>query len=316
MINFKNLNKRLIIYIIFFVVSAGFIAGLLGWAFSSSSEALAEAAPAEVLLDYGVRREYLAGEEVESDGVKLQADGVVYSDCTVTCDTSSAGIKRVDVTYSDENVNLKGSYSVEVYKVRHYDLRVFPDRFHRDGSYEGNFVLWADLSGSPKEFAVPDRYSTVVVVPKDIYEVTVEPDENDPNGYGVTLSYGSTELSYYFVDLETQVIQLNSYDRVLDFTNTNGGSETLKLYVTQIENNGYDGENGAEGYYVFTSASGESKVLRFKFYLTGYESHFCSETFGEGMKDVYNSNEGFDAIYGGVTFHADKASWHKAVLGE
>ncbi len=315
----KKIGVTHFVYICLFAATLIFAVAMLVWGASDPVSAETKVEEAEVLLADGVRREYLVGEKIAAEGIALKVGKKEVTDVKITGDTSSAGMKKVNVTYEKENVSYQGYFAVTVFSVRHYDLHSEPEEFYLDEEENWQvrgLEIWAELNAAPTEFVTVGTFDSVIALPSELYDVSVSQNEENKNSYSVAISFGSTRLDYYCVNDGGKMMTMNSPDRVLSFTNTNGTSETLTLYVKQIEAQGGDGENGAYGYYVFTDASGAQTVLQFKYYLDGNTaSHFVSASFGEGLSDSYNaSNEGYNAEYQGISFFAEKLAWHKAIL--
>ena len=170
-----------------------------------------------------------------------------------------------------------------------------------------NLEIWVELSAEPTEFVTVGGYKTTIALPSYMYESTVLQDEENASEYSLTINCPASTLSYYYVELDSRIIMLDSKDRILQLTNQNGTEETLKLYVTQAGNE-------ARGYYLFTDTDGNKTVLQFSYYLEGWASHFTSSSFGEGVTEAQVGDD-YEATYNGITFRADANSWHKAILG-
>ena len=307
----KIINKiglKNFIYICLLFASLIFISAMCIWAALDKSSADVEIVDAEVLVEDNIRREYLAGEEISQEGISLQIGKNSISDVTLTCDTSTAGLKKVEVSYQDGNIYYRGYFSITVFTVRHYDLRNQPELYRDDnGNLQcGGVEIWVELNAEPTEFVTVGGYKTTIALPSSMYETTVLQDEENASEYSLTINCTAATLSYYYVDIGSRIIMLDSQNRILELTNQNGTQETLKLYVTQAGSE-------ARGYYVFTAANGEKTVLQFSYYLDGWTSHFTSSSFNEGLTESQTGDD-YEAVYGGVTFRADANSWHRAIL--
>lgn len=315
----KMLGVAHIACIAVLLVSAVLGISLGVWAQTDTSDAEIEMREAQVLFGESARTEYLVGETVSGEGVSLKAGKVEITDVEINCDTSSAGIKRVEVGARDGNIYWRGYYAVTVFSVRHYDLKSVPDSFtvDDDGNVTASGIeIWVDLNAKPTEIPTVGDFETVVALPEALYTVTVERDETTDGAYDLAIAFGETKLNYFCIDIDGKMTTLDSRDRILELNNTSGGDEKLTLFVTKIEDNGNDGENGAEGFYVFTDANGNTATYKFAFYLSGYTSFFVSSKHNEGLSDRYadDGSEGFFAVVGGITFKAEKLPWHKAIL--
>lgn len=314
----KN-NLKTIIYACVGVITVIMFTVLLVWASAGNASAEINIVEAVVRTEEDVRNEYLVGEQLDGTGISLKAGKKTITEVVLTGDTSSAGLKRVEVSGKDGNTNYRGYFNITVFAVRHCEMQNSPTDFY----YDDNGVLkcdgleiWAELNAKPTQFETVEGYETTILLPDTCYELNMEADEENEGAYNMKVEFGNITASYYCVSINDRIIMLNSPRRVLNLVNTDGTEETLQLYVTQIEASAYDGDSGAYGYYVFTDAEGNKTFLQFKYYLDGsWVSHFGSESFDEGMVDAYDSaDEGYNAVYNGVNFHADKLSWHKAVL--
>lgn len=311
----KKLGIKNIVYICLFIISIAFITGMFVWAANTPSEDIS-IIDADVVLEKDARREYLVGEEISSEGISLEIDNINVADVQLSGDTSSAGLKKVEVSYQKDNIYYRGYFSIKVFAIRHYDVRNVPEVYEGDNGellYRG-IEIWVELNAQPSEFVTVGNYDTTIALPSFMYEVSISRDETDSSEILLSINGKTQTWNYYYVVIGEQMVALNSKDRILEFSNQNGTGETLKLYVTQIEADGNDGENGALGYYEFTAADGKVSILRFSYYINGYESHFTSSSFGEGVTEAQVGDD-YEMTFAGVTFRADVASWHKAILG-
>ncbi|MBR1891572.1 MAG: hypothetical protein IJ811_03645 [Clostridia bacterium] len=131
--------------------------------------------------------------------------------------------------------------------------------------------------------------------------------------YNVLITLGKATKRNLVALVGDSVVWVDSSDRVLTLSNESSTNDKMVLLVTQTETNSSDGANGASGYYLLNTADGETKLLRFSYYLEGWTSHFTSSSFGEGVSEQQVGDD-FTVTYGGVTFKGAAAEWHKAVL--
>lgn len=312
------MNKKIFGYISTLFATIVLSTSLLLWANENNGNSELNIIQTDVVLDNSVRQEYLVGETIDTNGVSLKVGNDLITDLKINYDTSSAGVKKVEVSYLQNGNNYIGYYPITVLSIRHYDIRSYPSSFttNEDGTTTPNgLVVWAELNAAPKEFPTVNNYATAIEIPSNMIETKLTINETNSSEYAVELTIGSMKLNYYCVELLNSTIILNSEQRILSFSNNNGTEERLTLYVTQIESNGNDGVNGALGYYLFEDALGNKELLDFSFYLNGYTSNFTSSSFNQGLVDSYDSsNEGYNVTYKGITFHAEKLPWHKAIL--
>ncbi len=299
-------------------VSAILGISLVAWAQTDISDADVEIREATVLFGESSRTEYLAGETIDPAGIKLTGNDKVFENVQITCDLSSAGLKRAEISVQDGNVYWRGYYAVTVYAIRHYEVKNIPTSFETDEN--GNLaadgiVIWADLNAAPSEIPTVAGLDNVVELPSAMYDVTVKASDEFAGAYNLGIAFGDNKIDYFCVAVNGQMLTLDSRDRILPLKNTSGGTETLTLYVTQIETSGSDGTNGATGVYVYTDADGNVTTYDFDFYLDGWASNFHSGDNEQGLTDKYDgATEGYIAAIGDVTFRADKLPWHKAIL--
>lgn len=302
------------------LVSAILGISLVAWAQTDTSAADIEIREAEVLFGEASRTEYITGEAIDPAGISLSANGMVYEDVQISCDLSSAGLKRAEVSVQDGNVYWRGYYPITVYTIRHYDVKNIPTSFDtdEDGNLVANgIVIWADLNAKPAEIPTVAEFDKVIELPASMYDVTVKANDDYAGAYNLSIAFGDNKINYFCVNAGGRMIALNSPERILSLANTAGGAETLTLYVTQIEATNSDGANGATGVYVYTDADGNVSTYDFDFYLDGYTvSHFHSGDNNQGLTDSYanDGSEGFFAEVDGVKFKAEKLPWHKAIL--
>lgn len=312
------MNKRFTGYISTLLATIVITASLLIWAGENDKNSELNIINTNVVLEDNARKEYLVGETIDKTGVSLNVENNLITDFTINCDTSSAGVKKVEVSYLKDGNNYIGYYPITVLTIRHYDIRSYPTSFttNEDGTTTPvGLVIWAELNAAPKEFPTVNNYETAIEIPSSLIETKVSLNEENDSEYAVELTIGSTKLNYYCVELLNSTIILDSSDRILTFANKSNTEDKLTLYVTQIESNGNDKENGAVGFYLFEDAAGNKELLDFRFYLDGYSSHFNSLSCNQGLKDEYDSSdEGYNVTYKGINFHAEKLPWHKAIL--
>lgn len=117
-------------------------------------------------------------------------------------------------------------------------------------------------------------------------------------------------------DINSSTMWFNP-DRVLTLTNTTDGNQILTLFVTEFDSDFRDAYGDASGYYLYNDGNGNISTYNFKYSLSGWNSIFNSASVNEGQNfsDSYDENDqGYNATVNGITFHASKLAWHKAVL--
>lgn len=326
--NKTQFSLKYFIYAVIVLISVVLFAFLISWAAMDADSDNIEIVECKTIVADGVRREYIAGETVSPEGLSLKTGSTTFTDCTVSVDTSSAGLKRAVVSHAKGSKLYQGYFDITVYAVRHCEIAGLDNsaNLHVDG--EGNLVcenevIKLDLNAHPEELNVEDEnMPKVVTLSPDMYVKTTTRDENNPERYTLEFDIGSLNVSYTCVKIGAKVLTLGSSRRILELTNRNeGGSEKLTLYVTKITGLGGDGSDAAEGVYIFTDASGAAYAYNFKYYAVGWASYFDSASVNEdGFFDWYIGDETDPYVQGmgvncrGVEFATGPKPWHRAVL--
>lgn len=270
---------------------------------------------ATVIDDHSARHEYLVQEEFDGTGLSLELENgkIITNDkLKYDYDFSSAGQKVVNIQYKEKSINYVGYYVVDVFKIRHIDIKNKKITKDNDGNWNlSNMEVWAELSGAPTEFIKPDQYSdlkdTVIILDNDKCEFSVE-NTDYSNAYFLNVKHGSFTYKSQF--------------RELAFSNASSTSDSLALYVTENTNNfmAPNGSNNilASGYYVLTKGDGTKKFYQFKYNLNGWSSNFDSSSFNEGLVDkqgYQSDNDAYSVEVDGLTFYASASDWHWSILG-
>ncbi|MCH5162811.1 MAG: hypothetical protein J1G38_04910 [Clostridiales bacterium] len=325
--NKKEFSLKYFIYAMIVLVSVILISFFITWASIDEGEQKLNRTECEVIASEGARREYLVGEEFSLDGLALKIGSKNYSDCDVTVDMSSAGVKRATVSRTNGSQYYYGYFDVTVYAIRHFEIVGLdnPDNLYLGAAGElvcQNEVIKLDLNAHPQEFNVenPDM-PNVITLSQGMYTKTTAQDENYPERYTLSFSVGTLNVSYTCVNIGSRVLMLNSERRILEFANRADGDEKLTLYVTKTTGLGGDGSDLAEGVYVFTDASGMTYYFNFKYYAIGWDSYFDSASLnaGKNFSDRYIGwddayREGIEVSCNGCTFAVGPDPWHVAVL--
>lgn len=315
----KSLNRKQIIYLAVAICTAALILTVCVWAALGGSANKIKFIDGEVVLTKSIRSEYLVGEEVQTDGVELHVGKRAYTaeELTFTLDNQTAGDKMVEVSHTENGNCYRGYFPVTYFSVRHFDVRSHPTgvSYDEEGNITGvvGFELWAELSGEPHELPRPlevHNYSTVIEVTEEYCDLIITEDE-EYGGYIADISCGGQQIQYYFIELNGVMYTLEGKSRILAFNNESGSSANLTLFVTKMETDYSNGEDGAEGWYVYERADGAKQIYRFSYYRTGDASNFRSEGVSEAL-------DGDDMLVqlDGNTFRATKINWHKAVFNE
>lgn len=294
---------------------------LMLWASKGSGETVTLQATAQ--CTDATRYEYLVGQTVDTSTVTMQLpNGEVLTNeqYETKADFSSAGLKVVKLSYTEGNTIYEASYGVEVFAVRHLDIRDNTIEKDRHGEWDfSDLIIWAELSGPSREFYKPEQFSgiddTAIVLDETLFTATVAETEHK-DFYVATITCANRTVTYSFTPNPDALVQ--DMDRILSFVNESDTGEKLTLYVQNNSNN-FVAPNGSttidvSGTYILESATGE-KIAEYKFNYTinGWASEFKSVTNGEGLTDSMD-NEDMLVTVNGITFRAGKLAWHKAVL--
>lgn len=283
-------------------------------------------------INEGTIVEYLAGEQVDVEFVTLELeDGRVLTadEYTVEADLTTAGKKAVSLVYTENGVKHVGTYTVEVFLIRHFDLRSYPRVVVTSGGQPSlnGLILWAELSGIPTSgrFATtpehPDWKNTVVIE-NGMYTVTIMP-KTGTSISTAKLNVGARDVSFDFYEGVSgfDTSKVGNAVAVMPLTNQDENSSSrLTLFVNQKETNNADGTNGASGWYVLEKRVGD--VVTYKYYNfsywidQGWGSHFTSVDFGQGLVETLAQDTiTYSVEVDGETFIAkDGNAWRAAFV--
>lgn len=322
----KKLSK--IIYGVFSGVTVLAFSLLTIYGLSGKSENTnKENVETKLITTDSLRREYLVNESIDLTDVQLEINKDLYvnaSDCKVTYDFSSAGDKVVSLSYEYEEKNYVSNFMVEVFSVRHLDIREKTLSKNKDDSWNTSaLIVWAELNKPAVEFEKPIEFSdiddTVIILNENQYQIDIK--EEDREGYYTAkIRSGLAESSFAFIT-NTDDPKVNSIDRILTLTNASGTEDTLTLFVTESSTNfaSPTGQGTIEvrGVYVLEDAYKNKTRYDFAYALNGWTSDFKSASFNQGLKDYQGYLEDGDAYrveVNGLTFFATGSEWHKAIL--
>ncbi len=257
---------------------------LMIWAGTGSSTDVVTIT-AEVKCADTTRYEYIVGQKVDTSTITMiLPDGTELTDemYTTTIDTATAGRKAVQLTYQVENTVYEAYYGVEIFAVRHLDLRNKTVEKDRYGEWDfSELEIWAELSGPSHEFLKPAAFSeiddTAIILDETLFTPTVVATEHE-NFYQATITCGNKSISFSFSSDPNALVQ--DADRILFFTNETGGTEKLTLYVQNSSSN-FAPPNGSanidvSGTYVYQDAQGNKTQYTFTFNINGWTSTFKS----------------------------------------
>lgn len=279
---------------------------------------------ATVEMTENTRLEYLVGQTVDVSTVTMKLpDGSkkTAEEYTVTADFSTAGMKVVKLSLQNGNTVYEATYGVEVFTVRHLDVRDKTIEKDRYGNWDfSDLIIWAELSSPSHEFIKPSQFSsiddTAVVLDERLFTAIITESEYE-DFYNATIVCGNLTTSFSFTPNPDALVQ--DVNRILTFANETGTGEQLTLYVTDSSSN-FTPPNGStnievSGIYVFKSAMGVETRYNFKYSLHGWDSEFksASEPNNQGaVTDGMDATEDMVVTINGVTFRA--GAWRKAIL--
>lgn len=322
-------KKSKIIYSVFTLITVISFTSLTLWMVSDNAQENVGIQEANLVFNDKVRTEYLVNEEIDLTGidVEINEELIPASDCEVKYDFTSAGDKVVTLSYVYENLTYEANYDVDVFMVRHIDVRNKEITQKRDGSWDfSKLIVWAELTSFATEFRKPDSFKdiedTVIILNENQFDVEIK--ESSRKGYyNATISVGLVNSSFAFIT-NTDDPMVDSIDRILSFTNASGTSEKLTLFATESTSNfaPYTNASGNDsvdvnGIYVLEDAVGNKKQYRFSFFIRGWTSTFNSSSFNEGLVDYQGYGDDKDAYtveVNGLKFYANAYEWHKAIL--
>lgn len=318
---FNKMRLPHVVYSAVAIITVALIVSLSIWAATGSAVEQLNVVEGEVLLEEGVRNEYLVGQDINSAGVSLKVGNDVYTtdELEFTVDNTSAGSKMVEVSHRDGNDYYRGYYLVTYFAVRHLDMRKAPTSvmFDADGNVTvQGMVLWAELSGKPTSFPQPDEpnLDTVIILDEGNYTIEVDaPDEY--GGYSATIGCGKLSVTIYFIEINGEMVILESANRIAVFTNENGTGESLTLYITSrgIDDSANGKINVAVGFFVYRDANGVTHRYQFDYYMSNanWSSNFHSND--SAVSFVFDGGA-LTVNIDGVTFSTPRSSWCLAIL--
>ncbi|MCH5157137.1 MAG: hypothetical protein J1G02_04600 [Clostridiales bacterium] len=315
----KRIKFSYVFYLTIALITAVLVISFTVWAAKGAAIEQVNVIEGEVLLE-DVRNEYLVGQDIDSTGVSLKVGDKTYSseELEFAVDNQSAGSKAVEVYRRDGNDYYRGYYLVTYFAIRHLDMHKAPTsvKFDSDGnvSVEG-MELWAELSGKPTSFVQPDdpNLDSVIILDKDNY--TLEVDAQDENGgYLAKIICGKLSVNIYFIDVNGEMVILESANRVATFTNENGTNETLALYITSRGGSSEGKINVAVGFFIYRDANGVAHKLQFDYFMSSVD--WSSNFHSDDIATLYRRGEADDLVVqiGNLIFSTSRSSWCLAIL--
>ncbi|MBE7087044.1 MAG: hypothetical protein E7369_01940 [Clostridiales bacterium] len=320
---FIQKHKTLLTYILL-GVSVVMALALVIWAIAGGGDELIIKEGSLSFSD-GVRTEYVMGEDIgDTSGITMTCDGKMVTHLSYDYDFSTAGTKKVQVSYSPQkNLTYIDEYVVEVFYVKAItftsELKGLKDIIldEKGNPIPREISVVATLSKPSTEFTAYDSTKNMVLLTKDNCKITHSFD-GSTNLYKTEVSCGvHTKTVYQAVLGESGKAFIyegntNWFEKLSFATNQDGDS--LDLYVTQKEGWAFDSV-GAEGYYLYKQGENVS-MLPFAYYVNGndgYKYTFNSSTLTGNQ--AYNLTESVSAKgkltvkINGKDFTTDYAEW-------
>lgn len=309
-------------YLVYLAITLAGAIGLSVWSAMGKSSDEMEVLDATVVASEEVQREYLVDQALNTKGLSLnigtqeEPEIIPVEDCIVTADFTSAGNKKVTLTYQENNyTSYVGTYTVRVYFVQSLEVLNKPEKVTvaEDGSFttDENFRILAKLDGEPKTsvFTLGEEENTVVLSASDYRTSAVEEElDGDVTGHYYAASVSAGRLSYHFnfYNDADRTFLVASKKSVVAYDSV--GDEKLTLVVTSAPDTYQHTCTGSsKGYYVHTKGEAQT-VTDFAFSLTEREEQFQSSV------SETRTESGYTATFGATTFTADPVLWQSAVV--
>lgn len=317
-----------LVYAVLGVLSSVFLIIAFVWASKGDvSGEITKILSAEVKAAEDTRTEYIVGEEVlpEHAGgatiTVLKENGKTVtpdlSECTIECDTATAGKKPVVISWRDGTTLYRGSYTVTVFGVKHLAIQPITQRTKLVYSTSDTQIssegldVWADLTGEPQTdvFEKPSSYPSVVRLTKEQYSVSCA-GLGRAGVYDATVSVGQSSASYQIAIADTNgALEANT----LSFTDETDGNSSLTLHLFSRSSVNDSSEARATGYYELIRANGNYQVFAFDYAYApeGWKSTFSSA--GGVEEKIGEQGELRLTVYNSV-YTASVERWHDVVL--
>lgn len=156
------------------------------------------------------RTEYIVGEAVDTTGASIKVitkEGKTVTpsleECTVEADMDTAGVKPVVISWQEGTVLYRGSYEIEVFAVRHIDVR--PNNGDETLVYaqsateldKAGIEVWAELSGEPQTMEKPAEWNNVVRLRPEQFTLTSS-EMGKPGIHTATIAAGRATGGFTF----------------------------------------------------------------------------------------------------------------------
>lgn len=263
------------------------------------------------LNDSAAKKEFEAGDAFTAAGLIV----------TVNFEGGSSEVVDASAcTFDGYDMDTVGTHTVTVKyggKTAEYDITVVAARLDR---------ITVDHSAAKREYLVNGtfEYSGLVVTAHyangaqktlDESEYTVsEPDMTTVGVKTVTVEYEQKTAEYMIYAIP----DVNWDTSKMDLGNQSGTSDTLELFITNIDGGGDWGTAATtQGWYLLKRADGTYSMYEFRFTYVPDRDPQCEFT-TQGLDREYLDNDrGGDmfVVIGGLTFRAGADYWHNRVMG-
>ncbi|MBE7086976.1 MAG: hypothetical protein E7369_01590, partial [Clostridiales bacterium] len=323
-------KRSLCMYVLFGIVSLITFTSMFIWVLVGGDTSGIIISDAILVKGEGVRQEYLMDETFDATGISLNigssdAPNIIdVSNCQMSYDFTSAGKKRVSVTYQETASQHYVAYlDVTVLFVRRLTVITPPTSItvNPDGTFttDEDFTIHAELSSLPTDtetfVPVQGKQNTVVLKPNTYKAIASENIALD-GYYSAQIICGSVRHSFNFYNKANKTFLVDSEKSVVPFANDDQNSNsTLTLVVTNAPDTyQYDCVGESNGYYVYTDSQGESKVTPFNYQLKETAEVFKSPTSTNLLLSEYKSGDDYKVTFSGETFTANPNLWQSAVV--
>lgn len=317
----KN-NVSTTVYSVLGVVTLVASISMLVWCIDGEREEVMNTIKTDVFLEDNVQKEYLVGQEINMSGIYLNVKDkkIPASECTISNDFSSSGLRSVTLTYPIDQYNsYEGSFDVNVLFVRNIFVERLPSKVvvneNNTFSTDDQFLIYAELASRPETstFVVEEKYTDKIVIALDssMYTTNVLSSAKTSSFYTANLYCGNLNYSFNFYNDADQTFIVNGEKDIVKYRNVDNTDEEMTLVVTsQDQTYQTDCIGTSQGYYIFNN-KGEKTVLPFNYQLSEKQEHFLSENVVESLD--YEAKE-YSVTYQGKKFVAEANLFQSAVV--
>ncbi len=320
-LNYMKNNLSTVIYGAFGVVTIIGASILVSWAIKSNSISVLDA---DVVVSDKTQTEYLVGQQINTSdlylniGTKSKPNLIPANKCMVDASLSSAGTKKVTLTYSyDEYTNYQGEFYVNVLFVRSIEIDTMPTKIkvNEDGkTFTANdFSLYAEVSEKPKTSyfdyeKISDSYYKIKLT-ADMYSTSAVMSSKIEDYYTANVYCGNLSYQFDFYNVDDQTFYVDSEKDVVKFT-SNSNVELELVITNKDESYQTNCVGNTKGYYIFKT-NDKYDFVDFDFTLTTHEEQFKSKNVVETFDDVNNK---YEVLKDGNKFSVEANLWQSAVV--